>query len=63
MGKKILFRTQLITMRIPRDALKQLDVIALEQEKYRSEVILDAIRAFLGRDTALKATRRPDDGN
>jgi metal-responsive CopG/Arc/MetJ family transcriptional regulator len=59
MTKKRLLRTQLITVRVPREDLKRLDVMALEQEKYRSELILEALRAFLAKDTALKVTRRP----
>lgn len=56
--KKKMQRSQLITIRIPREVLKRLDVIALERERYRSEVILDAVREYLARDRALTESGR-----
>lgn len=51
--KKKMMRTQLITLRIPRETLKQIDLLALERERYRSEVILEAVQQYLKKDRAL----------
>lgn len=48
-----MLRTQLVTLRLPREVLKRIDVLALERERYRSEVILAAIQEYLERDRAL----------
>jgi metal-responsive CopG/Arc/MetJ family transcriptional regulator len=56
--KKRLMRSQMITLRLPRELLKGLDMIALEQEKYRSELVIEAIRQYLRQDQALKSSKR-----
>lgn len=58
MAKKRLLRTQLVTMRLPRETLRRLDVLALEQEKYRSELMVQAIQEYLSRDRALDESGR-----
>lgn len=52
MTKKKMLRTQLVTLRLPRETLKRLDVLALERERYRSELIVEAIQQYLNRDRA-----------
>jgi metal-responsive CopG/Arc/MetJ family transcriptional regulator len=56
--KKRLLRSQLVTLRIPRDLLKGVDLIALEQERYRSEILVDAVKLYLKQDEAHKSARR-----
>lgn len=58
MTKKKMLRTQLVTLRLPREVLKRIDLLALERERYRSEVILTAIQEFLERDRALNESGR-----
>ncbi len=53
-----MLRTQLVTLRLPREVLKRIDLLALERERYRSEVILTAIQEFLERDRALNESGR-----
>ena len=60
MTKKKMLRTQLVTLRLPRETLKRLDMLALERERYRSEVIVEAIQQYLERDRALSESgKRP----
>ena len=62
MAKKRFLRTQLVTLRLPREALKRLDVMALEREKYRSELIVEALEEYLARDRAhAESARRKSD--
>lgn len=65
--KKKMLRSQLVTLRVPREVLKRIDILALQQEKYRSELFLEALKQYLERDRALersgKEVRKMGPGN
>lgn len=50
--KKRMQRSQLVTLRVPKEILKSLDMLALEQERYRSEIMVDAFKTYLRQEAA-----------
>ena len=56
--KKKMNRTVLVTLRLPREMAKGLDLLCLQRERYRSEVMVEAIAQYLEKDRALEASGR-----
>ena len=57
MVKKKLHRTQMVPIRLEHELIHQLDILAITQNKYRSELIRDAIRELVTKHAALDKSR------
>lgn len=58
MKKKTFERSKLISVRLDREMLKRLEILSIERQKYRSELIHEAIADYLKKEQALQKSRQ-----
>ena len=57
MRRRVIKRSAMVPVRIQEDMLKELDIIAMRQNRYRSELIREAIKDFLKKSKFLIVDR------